>query len=86
MDQNDPFDLSDVLMEISIIKRELGFSGWSDLNRYADNWVHPSQLDNDGLDLLLERLIIHWADSHQFAQLALDLFMQQYEKRKSKAP
>lgn len=54
-------DLSDVLVQIRELQRELGQTR-SDLRFWADGWRHPDQLDEDDLERLLERLCICWAD------------------------
>jgi hypothetical protein len=55
-------DLSPLIAEIDCLRVEMEFPRWADLMPYCCGLVHPHQLDGDGLELLLERLCVRWAD------------------------
>ncbi|HEY9762795.1 MAG TPA: hypothetical protein V6D07_09725 [Trichocoleus sp.] len=57
-----PVDLSDLIVGISVLGKELGYQRSDALRIYADNWLLMWQLDEVGLLLLEERLTIQWAE------------------------
>jgi hypothetical protein len=54
-------DLSPLIAEIDSLRLELGYSRWSHLSAWCDDG-NPLTADRGGLERLLERLCVRWAD------------------------
>jgi hypothetical protein len=56
-------NLNRVIAEIDMLMRDLGISRWSFLKAWCDDEQPPKDLDQNGLELLLEHLCVRWSDS-----------------------
>jgi hypothetical protein len=55
-------NLEPLIVEIDLLRRELGIGRWSFLTAWCDDKQSPQDLDQNGLELLLERLCVRWSD------------------------